>query len=103
MLESERIKKAIKEAGFTQKQMAEKMGITQPTFNTFVRGKNRPSIKTLKKIAQITNKNLEYFLPSDSENQYKEENSYLLKEIENIKKQIETLNAKLEDLNKKIQ
>lgn len=96
MYESEKIKQAVKEAGLTQKEIAEKMGISQPAFNGFVSGKNRPTARTLKKIAEITGKDLSFFVPvSFCEKELKGEIDSLREEIELLKKEFSELKRRI--------
>ena len=61
----DKIRMAMKEAGFTQQGLADVLGITNPVVNTWVTGKRNPTVRTLKKIAAATGKPLEYFLQED--------------------------------------
>lgn len=40
------------EQGYTQKEIGEKIGISEPTVNKYAKGKKSPSIETLVKIAE---------------------------------------------------
>ena len=92
MYESEKIKQAVKEAGLTQKEIAAKMGISQPAFNGFVSGKNRPTARTLKKIARATGKDLSFFIPAPlCDTELKNEVDLLRREIELLKKEVAEL------------
>lgn len=62
---SEKIKIAIKEAGYTQQTFADKLGITNPVVNVWCTGKRNPTTTTLKKIAKATNKPLSYFFADE--------------------------------------
>lgn len=46
-----RIKEICKEKGMTLNQLAEKIGVYQPTISGFISGKIKPSLDTLEKIA----------------------------------------------------
>lgn len=46
-----RIKELCKEKGLTLNQLAEKIGVYQPTISGFISGKIKPSLDTLEKIA----------------------------------------------------
>ena len=48
----ERLKELRKEAGLTQKQIAEKFGIKQPNYQQWESGKRKPGEETLKKDRQ---------------------------------------------------
>ena len=45
-------------SGFTQKQLAEKSGLTQANISNIENGSTRPTIESLKKIADATGKRL---------------------------------------------
>ena len=49
----ERIKKARKNAGLTQNEVARKMGISQPQYASWERGQRNPKHETLEKLAEI--------------------------------------------------
>lgn len=42
-----------KEKGITQRELAEKLGVTQPTITQYETGARKPDIVTLKKLAKI--------------------------------------------------
>lgn len=95
MYESEKIKQAIRECGFSQREFASKLGVSQPTVNGFVSGRNRPTARTLKRIAKITGKDLAYFMPGNSANTNLEvEIMFLRQEIEKLKQEIALLKEK---------
>ena len=58
----ERIKHIRKESGVTQKQLAEKLGMTQAAIVQFESEKSNPKIDTLKKIANALNVSVTDFL-----------------------------------------
>lgn len=62
----DKIRMAMKEAGFTQQGLADVLGITNPVVNTWVTGKRNPTVRTLKKIAAATGKPLDFFLQEDN-------------------------------------
>ncbi len=49
---------ARKQAGLTQEQLAERMGIKQPYIARLEGGSNNPSVSTLERIAEATNSQL---------------------------------------------
>lgn len=55
MTTAEKIRKARKEAGLTQKRLGELCGIAEPTIRKYELGKLNPKIETLKKIAAPLN------------------------------------------------
>lgn len=46
----------------TQQQMAEKLGITQPSYIRYENGSSQPSLETLVKIADIFDVSIDYLL-----------------------------------------
>lgn len=95
-----KIKQALKEAGLTQNDLAKKMNITQPTVNSFVNGRRNPTVKTLKKIAKATGKDMNYFFDkniSQTVNNSKNINQTINQaDMEFIKENFKILNAKLD-------
>ena len=57
-----------KEKGYTQKEMAERLGITRGGYNNYEVGQSTPSYKTLVKIANIFNVTTDYLLGNTHEN-----------------------------------
>ncbi len=57
-----RIQLAREEAGLNQEQMASLMGCSQPTLSNYEKGKSRIYLAQLKKVAEILDKPLNYFL-----------------------------------------
>lgn len=53
---------AREEAGFSQEQLAAKIGCSQSTLSNYEKGKRRIYLAQLEKIAEILNKPIEYFL-----------------------------------------
>ena len=78
-----RLKVARKDKGFTQKEVAKKLGIAQPTYGNYEVGTREPDLETLKKLSKIYNVNLSYLL---GESTYK-------------KKEISSLDFKLSNIN----
>jgi transcriptional regulator with XRE-family HTH domain len=60
----ERIRAAVKESGFTQREFAKKIGISETAISRWHGGDRQPSITSLKKIANATGKPLNFFLDS---------------------------------------
>lgn len=58
----EKIKKIRKESGITQKQLAQKLGVSQAAIVQFESEKSNPKIDTLKKIADALNVSVMDFL-----------------------------------------
>lgn len=55
---SEMVIKLRDEVGMTQKQLAKKAGLTQANISNIEKGVSRPTVETLKKIADATGKRL---------------------------------------------
>mgnify|MGYP002616395370 FL=1 len=64
---SERLKTLRKEAGFTQVDVAEKLGISQPAYASWERGVKKPTQDNLVKIAQILNVSVDYLVGNSQE------------------------------------
>lgn len=123
MTTQDKIRQAIKEAGLTQKGLADLLGIKDPTVNTWVTGKRNPTVTTIKKIAKATGKPLNYFFDNSNhifgsnnmvggENNninspeftilskdvelLKKENELRCKDVELLKKEVENINLRLQ-------
>lgn len=59
---SERLKKLRKDAGLTQVDVAEKLGISQPAYASWERGIKKPTQDNLVKIAQVLNVSVDYLV-----------------------------------------
>lgn len=64
---SERLKDLRKQAGLTQVDVAEKLGISQPAYASWERGVKKPTQENLVKIAQILNVSVDYLVGNFSE------------------------------------
>jgi putative transcriptional regulator len=73
---SERLKDLRRQAGLTQVDVAEKLGISQPAYASWERGVKKPTQENLVKIAQILNVSVDYLVA------YSEEKSDELDNIE---------------------
>jgi transcriptional regulator with XRE-family HTH domain len=61
----QRIKKAIKDAGYTQKEFVKKIGLANRSIvSQWITGAYNPSLKSLEKIAVTTGKPISYFFDS---------------------------------------
>lgn len=58
----ERIKEQRKLYGFTQRDIAEKLGISQPSYIRYENGSSEPSQENLVKIADIFDVSVDYLL-----------------------------------------
>lgn len=64
---SERLKDLRKQAGLTQVEVAEKLGISQPAYASWERGAKKPTQENLVKIAQILNVSVDYLVGNSEE------------------------------------
>ena len=64
---SERLKDLRKQAGLTQVDVAEKLGISQPAYASWERGAKKPTQENLVKIAQILNVSVDYLVGNAEE------------------------------------
>ena len=64
---SERLKKLRKDAGLTQVDVANKLGISQPAYASWERGVKKPTQENLVKIAQILNVSVDYLVGNSQE------------------------------------
>lgn len=64
---SERLKDLRKQAGLTQVDVAEKLGISQPAYASWERGAKKPTQENLVKIAQILNVSVDYLVGNSEE------------------------------------
>ena len=55
---SEKIRRARKEAGFTQSELAEKLGVSQAMISAYEKGLRNPKLETLQKIANVLKVNI---------------------------------------------
>lgn len=64
---SERLKDLRKQAGLTQVDVAEKLGISQPAYASWEHGVKKPTQENLVKIAQILNVSVDYLVGNSEE------------------------------------
>ena len=64
---SERLKDLRRQAGLTQVEVAEKLGISQPAYASWERGVKKPTQNNLLKIAQILNVSVDYLVGNSEE------------------------------------
>ena len=64
---SERLKELRKKANFTQVEVAEKLGISQPAYASWERGVKKPTQENLVKIAQVLNVSVDYLVGNSEE------------------------------------
>lgn len=75
---SERLKDLRKQAGLTQVDVAEKLGISQPAYASWERGIKKPTQENLVKIAQILNVSVDYLVGNSEEKNDELDNIELL-------------------------
>lgn len=75
---SERLKKLRKDSGFTQVDVAEKLGISQPAYASWERGIKKPTQENLVKIAQVLNVSVDYLVGNSQETSDELDNIELL-------------------------
>lgn len=64
---SERLKDLRRQAGLTQVDVAEKLGISQPAYASWERGIKKPTQENLVKIAQVLNVSVDYLVGNSEE------------------------------------
>jgi transcriptional regulator with XRE-family HTH domain len=62
-LVAKKIKKARKEAGFSQKELARKLKVSDKTVSAYEIGKITPNFTKMRQISKITHKSISYFDP----------------------------------------
>lgn len=75
---SERLKELRKKANFTQVEVAEKIGISQPAYASWERGVKKPTQENLVRIAQILNVSVDYLVGNSEEKSDELDNIELL-------------------------
>ena len=75
---SERIKYLRRQAGLTQVDVAEKLGISQPAYASWERGIKKPTQENLVKIAQVLNVSVDYLVGNSEEKSDELDNIELL-------------------------
>ena len=75
---SERLKSLRKQAGFTQVDVASKLGISQQAYASWERGSKKPTQDNLVKIAQILNVSVDYLVGNSEEKSDELDNIELL-------------------------
>ena len=75
---SERLKELRKKANFTQVEVAEKLGISQPAYASWERGVKKPTQENLVKISQVLNVSVDYLVGNSEEKSDELDNIELL-------------------------
>lgn len=81
---NERLKEARIASGYTQEQIAEKIGIAKSTFAGYEKGNREPSIPTVQKIMEVLSVDANYLYQDNLT--ALSENTFTIAEIEHIKK-----------------
>jgi transcriptional regulator with XRE-family HTH domain len=76
MMIHEKIKKLRQQKGWSQTQLANKMGVRSQHISRYERGNSNPSAETLSKFAEIFGVSVDYLLSEDEENT----NTYKIKD-----------------------
>ena len=91
-----RIKLALKESGFTQEDLAVRIGISKNTLSNYVTGKRSIEATLLAKIAHECKKPINFFIDSELNKIIDEENVYY--EINKLRDENEKLKKKIGDI-----
>ncbi len=99
---SKKLKKIMFEKGFTQKDLAEKLGVSQAFISSWQVGKRNPKLSSMKKISKALNIPVDYFFESSDETNDKKNIKILQLEKENLelKLRISELEKTLAELKK---
>lgn len=91
-----RIKLAIKDGGFTQEEIATKIGVSKNTMSNYVTGKRSIEATLLAKIAHVCKKPINYFIESEDAKIIDQENVYY--EINKLRNENEKLKKKISEI-----
>lgn len=87
---NENLKLARERKGFSQKEVAESIGVAKSTYSLYESGNREPNVQTIKKIADVLNTTADSLLGIDDEPQtlatHFDGNEYTEDELEEIKK-----------------
>lgn len=100
---SKKLKKIMYEKGFTQKDLAEKLGVSQAFISSWQVGKRNPKLSSIKKISEALNVPVDYFFESSENKDSKKDIKILQLEKENLRLQKEISDLKNEILEMKLQ
>jgi transcriptional regulator with XRE-family HTH domain len=86
MMIHEKIKKLRQQKGWSQTQLANKMGVRSQHISRYERGNSNPSAETLSKFAEIFGVSVDYLLSEDEEttNTYKIKDKQLQRYFEEV-------------------
>jgi transcriptional regulator with XRE-family HTH domain len=90
----ERIKQARQDAGLTQSELAEQLGLSHPqSISRYERGETEVPQRRLRRIAEVTGKPLGFFLTDDLETQEPPEDADTLALVHEVLEQLRDLRA----------
>ena len=67
---SKKLAEAIKQSGYTQRQIAEQINVTQQQISSYINGKNLPALDTLSKLCSFLDLDANEILCVESPKQY---------------------------------
>ncbi len=91
---AEQLRKIMFEKKLTQQKLADMTGINRPLISRWIIGDRNPSLTSLKKIANVLDVSVEYFIENGKENK----NNFDEKDIEILKLKNEILDLKNKNL-----
>ncbi len=104
-LTARKITELRKENGLTQKEVSEKIGVTQQSYNSYEKGRTAPTIEILVRLSYLYEVPIDIIVDKGKLNKDEEEQRKILegygKEIEVLKKQVETANPENKERIKK--
>ena len=100
---TKKLKKAMAEQYITQTELARRLGLAQASVSAWLHDKSKPEFSLLEKIAEATNKPINYFFSDDSTTQIATGNNNTQTnagntDLELIKKDMEVFKKTLENL-----
>ena len=95
----EKIKKARLLAGLSQKDLAQKLGVSDKTISAYEMGRAIPPVLALQKIAEVTKQPLEYFFKQEKLNEFNQQTierklDIIIDELKKISKKLWRLSLK---------
>lgn len=95
---NENLRTARERKGFSQKEMAERIGVAKSTYSLYESGNREPNVQTIKKIADALNVSADELLGLDDTPQtiaaHFDGNEYTADELDEIRKFAEFVKAK---------
>lgn len=103
---AKKIKEAVKETGFTQGRFAKKIGIGESMISQWLAGTKNPTLTSLKKIADATNKPLNFFIENTGNTQEgnttTDATDIMKKYISKLEQEVESLKQEVMRLKRKV-